>query len=203
MPLPHLLAAAGVIEVDNFDVEWIVKVRNAGVVEREMTVLTDADTTQVEWKVAEESGIARAFLVEVFGISRQLVELTQTGRRDEPFAEVTPKAGRMLGTDTDVLVEVKPDDARPIDVATLHQYLEERQLRVTGGEHGVGDASAVDGRSQCGRGVVSRDLSEVFGGHDAHGQRVDGELADHAGANCGNHSRVAASNSSVISPSFS
>ena len=111
----------------------------------------------------------------------------------------------MVGGDTDVLVHVEADHARPVDGVVEHERVEEVELRVAGGEHRVGDAASLDGATDDGRRVPRRCLAERSGiGEDAHAQRVDRGLAGHqTDANWGSHAFVAASISSVIAPSRS
>jgi len=46
--LAHLLAAAGVVDLDDLDVRDVVEVGHPGVVEGQMTVLADAEAAQVQ-----------------------------------------------------------------------------------------------------------------------------------------------------------
>src|SRR5439155_21431063 len=97
----------------------------------------------------------------------------------DALAYVASEAGRMRRPDADVLVHVEHDDLRPVDRAR-HQLVEEPQLRVAGGEHGVRHTSLRHRSLQHPGGVVGGSNAELARGwEDPHPQPVDPAVAAH------------------------
>ena len=111
----------------------------------------------------------------------------------------------MVGVDADVLVHVEADHARPVDAVVEHERVEKVELRVAGGEHRVRDATRRD--------RIAQDRGRVLRGSRAERVRIGKtrtrsasttmSLGHQTDANCGSQAFVAASISSVISPTWS
>ena len=65
VPLPHLLLLAAVVELDDLHDERIVEVGDRRIVEREVTVLADAEAAHVDRMVDEQLRVARGLGVGV------------------------------------------------------------------------------------------------------------------------------------------
>ena len=73
-----LLAPARVVELHDLDVEGIGEVGDGRVVERQVTVLADAEAAQVERVGTKQHGVAVALGVEV---GRVAVDVVERGER--------------------------------------------------------------------------------------------------------------------------
>ena len=161
MPFVDLLRPAGPVELDHLDVEGIVEIGDRRIVEREMPVLSDAETTQVQRMGPQELCIAPAFDV---GIAQALdvVRRLWVGALDNPFADPALEAGRMVGTHPDVLVHVKDHGLGPGHVrGVVQQCGNEGQLRVARGEHRVHDPPGGYRRPHHLGGLIGRALRHV------------------------------------------
>ena len=77
------------------------------------------------------------------------------GRLGDALADPVLEAGRVVRTDADVLIHVEDDGVGPRHiVGVAHQGLNEGQLRVAGGEHGVGHPPRLDGGSEAVAGLL-------------------------------------------------
>ena len=125
------------------------------------------------------------------------MKLPEGQPRGHTLAHVPLEAGGVGGRQPDVLVHVKGRHPRPVEIAAGHQLLEERELRVAGGEHHVRGPACVEGLTNrvraVGRGRTRHRLHIV---EDTNRQVVGGERPAHW--NCGSQRAVAASISSVI-----
>ncbi len=95
--LPHLLAAARLVEGDDLHVERVVEVSDRGVVEGEVAVLADAEAAEVERRRGEERRVPGAFRAGISGVSFDVVEGAERHLLDEPLAEIPTERGGMLG----------------------------------------------------------------------------------------------------------
>jgi hypothetical protein len=65
MAFADLLAAAGIIEADDFDRYRVVEVRHGRVVETNVAVFADADEAGVDWGFGQQGAVAAAFRLQV------------------------------------------------------------------------------------------------------------------------------------------
>ena len=128
MPLVDLLLPACGVEFDHLDVERVVEVGHARVVERQVPVLPDAQAAQVKGVPGQEIRIAGAGGRDVT-LSVDVVRRLRCCGFDDPFSDPPLESGRMVGPDADVLVHVKDDRVRPGDVLGRgHECLDECTL---------------------------------------------------------------------------
>ena len=59
-----LLAAARIVELDRLDRQWVVKVGDGRIVEREVAVLTDAEADDVDRSLAQQLSISAALGID-------------------------------------------------------------------------------------------------------------------------------------------
>jgi hypothetical protein len=142
-----------------------------------MAVLADAQHTQIEGEATEQFGIAPRLDGWISGVTLEVVELEEWNLRNDPLAHVAPEARGVIAGHPDVLVHVEPSDRAPFDARLgAHKDGEERELRVAGREHDVGDTALSDRASQhtgglfCGRGGEALEVRV-----DNHGRTTDGE----------------------------
>ncbi len=138
--LVNLLGPARRVQGHHLHILRVVEIGHRRVVEGQVPVLADTQAAEVEGVVAQERRVPLALCrrrrppVEVVG------RLGLGGLHD-PLADPALEAGRMVGTDPEILVHVEDDDVAPRHVGSRsHQLVNEGDLGVPGGEHGVGDA---------------------------------------------------------------
>ena len=97
MALPDLLAPRGKLQRHNLDVTRVGEVGNRRIIEREVTVLPDTATAQVQRMRAQQRLVTARLGVGVGGVTFEIVELLQREPARDAFAHVPPEAGRVRG----------------------------------------------------------------------------------------------------------
>ena len=109
-PLARLLTSACVVELDE-EVRTVGLEVGGGVVEREMPVLADPDERDVDGLLADAMSHLVADGLRVARIAGQEVHGAQGHFRREALCEVLSEARRMVGGQSDVLVQVEQGHA--------------------------------------------------------------------------------------------
>ncbi len=158
----ELLATAGFIEMDDdvgffgFEIGW-------GVIEREVSVFTDADEGDINGVFADDVVEAAAFLVPV-GVGIDVVEASEWEGElaDEALPEVEAEGSGVGDGDGDVFVEVEGGDEVPGDGVGFDELFEHLELRSAGGDDDVGLAALAD--------CVADEFGAIGGGLLSHGR---------------------------------
>lgn len=150
-----LLAAAGVIERDDFYGCGIVEVGYGGVVEGDMAVLAKPDEGKVYWSLIEQLRIARDLGVQIRDVASQVVSDSRMHLVFEPGSNPVLEAGGVIGFNADIFVHVEQHDGFPIDIL-LHEGFDQRNLRVSGCSDNSCPAVSGDG--------VLNEPARLFGG---------------------------------------
>ena len=140
----HLLTPAGLVELDHANVGRLGEVAHGRVDEREVAVLADPENREARRLASQQARVARALGREVLRLAVEAVERGDPHVREEPVHQEAPEGRRVLGADSDVLVEVEGRELRPVDPGRLPQLGEELVLRRRRGEDDRGSPVAPD-----------------------------------------------------------
>ncbi len=159
--LADLLVAALVIERNNLVGALAVNVGRR-IVEREVTVFTDADTSDVDRGDADKRFKTGDFSLGIGGFAVDLIENLQRLRSlsDETLAHVAAEGRLVLDRNANILVEMEAGNLRPVDAGLLDERLEELELARAGGDD---DARFASQRDRFADSVACR-----FGGVGGH-----------------------------------
>ena len=113
---------------------------------------------------ARWSGLAdgAADRVEI-AVAVERVERPDAGAIDEVLVQHPAEAGRMIGGDADVLVEVEQLDPRPVDRRAGGEAVQEAELRVPRGGDDPGVSAGLDGTGEQPLGVRRRRGAHLVG----------------------------------------
>ena len=197
--LPHLLAPAGVVELDDLHVGGIVEVGDRRVVEREVAVLTDPETAEVERMRPQQRCVPVALGVRVGRVavgSRG----TRPGAAARRLARACSGRSRQGGRREDR--GTRPCGIRSRVTSPHHRPSRSRSRNVN---CELPDANMTFARPRSRSAArITAAASPSRRAHRGHrnrrrpGRRASGRRAH---ANCGSQGRVASSSSSVISTS--
>ena len=135
-----LLAPAWTVELDHLHVQRVVKVGDWRIVEGQVPVLADTETTQVE-RMCDQERCVPVALRRRFSGPVEAVSRLGARRFHDPFTDPPLEASLVVRTHSHVLVHVEDDGVGPGDVGGLvDQDPHELELRVARCEHGVGHA---------------------------------------------------------------
>ncbi len=141
MALVDLLEPAGRVELDHLHVETVIEVGHGRIVEGQMAVLPDPEAAESRGWLDQELGVAAALGP---GVGQPVDVVGRRGGRAR-FAmrsriQRWNPAG-VVGPGSHVLVHVEDDDVGPGDIRRgVDEGVDEGQLGVPRGEHGVGHA---------------------------------------------------------------
>ena len=144
----------------------IVEIGNAGVIERDMSVLPDAEDAHVQRVLCQQRGIACGFKLRVCRRTVDVIHRFERKPSEYRALQKARKAGGVIGRNTDILIHMKGVHAPPVDILFLQKLRKHLVLRRRGGKHHVQlvlcseqEAQrlrrvAARLRSHCGAGVV-------------------------------------------------
>ena len=115
----NLLLATSFVELDDFDGMWILKVRDGGVIEGDVAILTNPHADEVDGTFVHEGRVAGDFGIEVVGFRANAVKFLWGDFGEEMFLLIGPKGCGMAVAESDVFVHVKDGDFAPIDAGFL------------------------------------------------------------------------------------
>ena len=133
------------------------------IVEGEVRVLADADEGDVDGRALDRLADGAAHRVEIT-VAVERVKRRDAGAVDEVLVQHAPEAGRVIGGDADVLVEMEQLDPRPVDGRARGEAVQEAELRVPRGGDGPGVPAGLDGLGQDALGVARRGGAHLVGG---------------------------------------
>ena len=125
------------------------------IVEREVTVLADADKRDVHGPLGQQRADARA-LSRRIGLPSKKVIALDASLLDQPLHQELAEARGVIGRQPDVLIEVKQLDLRPRHVALGGERVEEDKLRRAGRRNDSRVAMLLDRRANQRRRIDSR-----------------------------------------------
>jgi hypothetical protein len=125
-PFTHLLTATRIVELDDEIRALGVEIRGR-IVECEVAVLANPDERHIDRLRRQLSAEILAHRVRIATTVDQM-DAYDSGRFNQPFAQVLPKARRMIVRQADVFIEMKQLDRRPVEIGA-RQSIEELHLR--------------------------------------------------------------------------
>src|SRR5690606_6705871 len=172
----------------------VVEVGLVGLVEREVPVLADAHADEVERRLAQQRLVPRGLGLGVGCVALDVVDGGGRERLLDALADPAAERRGVVGVDADVLVDVERGDVVPRDVL-LAQRLDERELRVAGGDDDARVPARLDGRAdRLGRPLGLGHTHLTLRGVHLHGELSGGERAGrlgHGRSSCGDRVRTA------------
>ncbi len=141
-----LLIAAGGVEPDQLDENWVEEIGDGRVIESEVAVLADPRTDDIgrlgeQPVLVGQAGLHRA--VCLFAPNQPQPGTFQSDQPEEVLLKIAPKRRRMIGADSQIFVHVKGDDAGPVDLLVGHEAGQELVLTRRRGQDEVGLAGHV------------------------------------------------------------
>ena len=156
----HLLHTADVVKLGGLDRHGIVEVGNAGIVEGDVAVLTDAHDHDIGRVLFKKGGVAAALGLGIVG-RIDVIDRAEGDKREDMLGKEVAKAlGSVLGK-ADVLVHMEGVDARPVDRLVGDERGQHLILRGGGGKDHIDVLALLEqGADPCG---------DLGGGEGAHG----------------------------------
>ncbi len=136
-PLAQLLATTLLVEVD-YDVRrFRFKIRRR-IIERKVSIFTDAHKRRINGVFAYESSQSIALGLRVCGAAVDKVDCRQARHQfNKPLTQIPAETRRMVFIETDVLIEVKHRYPGPVDIAGRHKMAEGLKLAGARGENDI------------------------------------------------------------------
>ena len=115
MSLAHLLSAARFVQRNSLHDCGIGEVSGMWIVEGYVPVLAESDETQINGCSGKQFGVTSAFPFDIGGVACEVMRPIRMNDLDHLRAQPPAKAGRMIGTNTNVLIQMEYIDALPIE----------------------------------------------------------------------------------------
>ena len=109
----HLLLTTRDVERDGFYQAFIVKICDGRIIERNVTIFTDAQAHEVDRHLRKKLPVSLAFPFRLFVGADEMHGAWRGNVCEQMFAQITAKALRMLPAQGDVFVHVKYDHLAP------------------------------------------------------------------------------------------
>ena len=109
----HLLLTTGGVERDDFYQAFVVKICDRRIIERDVTIFTDAEAHEIDRHLRKKLSVSLAFPFRMFVRTDEMHGAWRGNMCEQMFAQITAKALRMLPAQADVFVHVKYDHLAP------------------------------------------------------------------------------------------
>jgi len=174
MTLPHLLAAAGIVQHHALHQQGIGEIGDMGVVERDVAVFADTHESEIHRFGRQFDRITRGHFIGMRSVALQIVSAPRLHFFGKSGPNPEPEAGRVRGRQTDIFVQMKCLHFRPIDLSMASQRRNQIQLRIAGAHHDPRFAVPLDRGGDDPRRVGRGGFAEFdFISKNPHGKSID------------------------------
>ena len=143
-PSPTCWLPAGIVQSDNLDTQGIGEIRHRRIIEGNVPVLSDSDSTNVDWRLGEEVAVAAALGLQIRRVAVEVVHGAERHTIGKPGLQPQPETRRMRHSHASILVEMQGFDRAPIEALYADQSVNELELGVTGAYHEARASAARD-----------------------------------------------------------